>query len=103
MESLREVRDVEIWCVQSQVIHQRGGETDTCVDYPRDRRAAWTMTQCTVNAEEQTSLSKLMGKDYHGEVAKLLELSWVHSIAKQSKLAEQWKDTHFGWKVETSR
>ena len=29
----------------------------------RDRRAAWTITQCTVNAEEQSSLSKWMRKD----------------------------------------
>ena len=56
----------------------------------RDRRAAWTITQCTVNAEEQTSLSKWMSKDCHGEVAKFAELSWFRSTAKQSTLAEQW-------------
>ena len=41
----------------------------------RDRRAAWTITQCRVNAEKQTSLSKWISKDYHGEVAKFAELS----------------------------
>ena len=35
-----------------------------------------------------------MSKDYHGEVAKVAELSWFHSISKQSKLAELWKDAH---------
>ena len=28
------------------------------------------------------------------EVAKFAELSWFHPIAKQSKLAEQWRDAH---------
>ena len=35
-----------------------------------------------------------MSKNYHGEVAEFAELSWFHRIAKQSKLAEQWKDAH---------
>ena len=59
-----------------------------------DRRAAWTITQCTVKAEEQTSFFKLMSKNHHGEVVKTAELSRFCSIAKQSKL---------GWNVETSR
>ena len=53
-----------------------------------DRHVAWTITQCSVNVEEQTSLFKWMSKDYHGEVAKLAALSWFHRIALQSKLAE---------------
>ena len=57
-----------------------------------DRHAACTITQRSVNAEEQTSLFKWMSKDYHGEVAKFAELSWFHRLAKQSKLTEQWKD-----------
>ena len=60
-----------------------------------DRHVAWTITQRTINAEEQTPLSKWMSKDYRGEVAKFAELSWFHSIAKQSKLEEQWKDDHW--------
>ena len=59
-----------------------------------DRHVDWTITQCTVNTEEQTSFFKWMSRDYHGEVAKFAELSWFHSIAKQSKLAEKWKDAH---------
>ena len=41
-----------------------------------------------------------MSKDYHGEVAKFAELSWFHRIAKQSKLAEQWKDAHWVGKFQ---
>ena len=51
--------------------------------YDSDRHVAWTITQRTVNAEEQTSLSKR--KDHRGEVAKFA-----------SKLAEQWK---YAWLV----
>ena len=47
-----------------------------------DRHVAWTITQCTANAEEQTSLFRWMSKDYHAEVAKFAELSWFHRIAK---------------------
>ena len=43
----------------------------------RDRRAPWTFTQCTVNAEEQTSFFKWMSKDDHGKVAKFVEWSWL--------------------------
>ena len=59
-----------------------------------DRHVAWTVTQRTVNAEEQPSLFEWMSKDYHGEVAKFAESSWFHSAAKQSTLSEQWKDAH---------
>ena len=45
------------------------------------RHVAWMITQCTINAEEQTSLFKWMSKDYHGEGAKFAELSWFHCIA----------------------
>ena len=65
-----------------------------------DRHVAWTITQCTVDAEEQTSFFKWMSKDYHGEVAKFAELSWFCSAAKQSKLAEQWKDAHWVGKLK---
>ena len=41
-----------------------------------------------------------MSKDYHSEVAKLAELSWFHRVAKQSKLAEQWKDAHWVGKLK---
>ena len=64
------------------------------------RHVAWTMTQCTVNAEEQTSFLKWMSKDDRGEVAKFADLSWFHSIAKRSKLAEQWKDSHWVGKLK---
>ena len=62
-----------------------------------DGRAAWTIAQCTVKAEEQTSFFKLICKDYHGEVDKFAELSWFYRIAKQSKLAEQNSGTMFIW------
>ena len=65
-----------------------------------DRHVAWTITQCSVNAEEQTSLFKWMSRDYHGEVAKFAQFSWFHRIAKQSKLAEQWKDVHWVGKLK---
>ena len=65
-----------------------------------DRRASWTIAQCTVKAEEQTSFFKLICKDYHGEVEKFAELSWFHRIAKQSKLAEQWNDAHLVGKLK---
>ena len=65
-----------------------------------DRHFAWTITQCTVNVEEQTSFFKWMSKVYHGEVEKFAELSWFHSVVKQSKLAEQWKDAHWVGKLK---
>ena len=34
------------------------------------------------------------------EVAKLAELWWFHSIVKQSKLAEHWKDAHWVGKLK---
>ena len=61
----------------------------------RDRRAAWTCTQCTVNAEEQTSFRKWTNKDDRGEVANFAEWSWFRTPAEQSKLAEQWEDAHW--------
>ena len=66
----------------------------------RDIHIALTITQCTLNAEEQTTFFKWMSKDYHGEVAKFAELRWFHSIAKQSNLAEQWKDAHLVGKLK---
>ena len=65
-----------------------------------DRHVAWTTTQSSVNAKEQTSVSKWMSKDYHVEVVKFAELSWFHSVATQSKLAEQWKDAHWVGKLK---
>ena len=41
-----------------------------------------------------------MSKDYHGEVAKFAELSWFHNIAKQSKLAQQWKGARWVGKLK---
>ena len=41
-----------------------------------------------------------MSKDYHGEVAKFAELSWVRSIAKTSKLEEQRSDAHLVGKLD---
>ena len=69
-----------------EVTHNDGDTLRADHKCDRDRRAAWTITQCTVNAEEQTSLSKWMSKDYHGEVAKLAEWSWSRSAAMQSKI-----------------
>ena len=66
-----------------------------------DSHVAWTITHCSVKAEEQTSLFKWMSKDCHGDVAKSAALSWFHSIAMQSKLAELWKDAH--WVVKLTR
>ena len=43
-----------------------------------------------------------MSKGYHGEVAKFAELSWFRIHAKQSKLAEKWKDAHWVGKSERS-
>ena len=40
-----------------------------------------------------------MSKDHQGEVAKFADLSSFRSIAKQSKLAEQWKDAHWVTKL----
>ena len=65
-----------------------------------DRHVAWTITQCSVNTEEQTSLFKWISKDYYGEGAKFAELSWFHRIAKQSNLAERWEDAHWVGKLK---
>ena len=65
-----------------------------------DRRATGAVTQCTVRAEEHMSFFKLMSKNYHGEAVKFAELSWFCSIAKQSKLAEQWNDAHLVGKLK---
>ena len=59
-----------------------------------DRHVAWTITHHMIKAEELTSFFKWMSKDEHGEVAKFDERSWSRSIAKTSKLAEQWNDAH---------
>ena len=37
---------------------------------------------------------------YHREVTKFAELVWFRTIAKQSKLAEQWKDAHWVGKLK---
>ena len=60
--------------------------------YDTDKHTAWTITHYRVKADGQTSLFKLMSKDYHGEVAKFSELSWFRSTAKQLKLAEHRKE-----------
>ena len=57
-----------------------------------DRHVAWNITHHMIKAEELTSFFKWMSKDEHGEVAKFDERSWSRSIAKTSKLAEQWND-----------
>ena len=63
-----------------------------------ERRAAWTMTQRTVNVEEHTSLFKWTSNDDRGEVARFVEWSWFRSIAKTSKLEEQRIEAHLvGW------
>ena len=64
------------------------------------RHAAWTLTRYAFEADGQTSLLKLMRKDYHGEVAKLSGLVWFRMTAKQPKLAEQWRKTHWVGKSE---
>ena len=45
-------------------------------------------------------LLKWMSRNHHGEVTKFAELSWFRSIAKQSKLAEQWKGAHWVGKLK---
>ena len=48
-----------------------------------DRHVAWTITQCTVNAEEQTSFIQVDEQGLHrSEVAKFAGLSWFRSIAQ---------------------
>ena len=42
-----------------------------------------------------------MSKDDYGEVIRFSELSWFHSIDKQTKFAEQWKEVH--WMVNLMR
>ena len=70
-------------------------------DHKCDRdRFAWTITHYIVQADGQTSFLKLMNKDYHGEVAKFSDLSWFRGTAKQSKLAEQWKEAHWVGKLK---
>ena len=43
-----------------------------------------------------------MSKDYHGDVAKLSDVVWFRILAKQPKLAEQWKEAHWVGKSERS-
>ena len=45
---------------------------------------------------------KLMSKDYHGEVANFSDLVWFRILAKQPKLAEQWREAHWVGKPERS-
>ena len=52
------------------------------------------MRQRQTCSMERTSLFNLMSKNYHGEAAKFVELSWFCSIDKQSRLAEQLDDAH---------
>ena len=66
------------------------------------RHAAWTLTRYALKADGQTSFFKLMSKDYHGEISKFSELVWFRIPAKQPKLAEQWRETHWVGKSERS-
>ena len=54
-----------------------------------DSRVAWTSSQCTVDAEEQTSFLKWTSMDDSGNDGKFAEWSWFRSIAKTPKLEEQ--------------
>ena len=66
------------------------------------RHAAWTLTRYALKADGQTSFFKLMRKDYHGEVAKFSELVWFRLLAKQPKLAAEWREAHWVGKSERS-
>ena len=60
-----------------------------------DRRAAWTFTQRTVDAEEHTPFFKWTNKNDRGEVGKFAEWSWLRSIDQTSKLKELRTDARF--------
>ena len=64
------------------------------------RHAAWTLTRYALKADGQTSLFKLMSKDYHGEVTKFSELVWFRIAAKQPKLVEQRRKAQWVGKSE---
>ena len=66
------------------------------------RHAAWTLTRYAIKADGQLSFFKLMSKDYHGVISKFSELVRFRIPAKQPKLAEQWKETHWVGKSERS-
>ena len=63
----------------------------TCIDFPtlqhvhrgRTRGLFSTCTQCTDNAEKQTTVFKWISEDNHSEVVKFAELSWFRSIVQQ--------------------
>ena len=52
------------------------------------------LPSCRIKADGQTAFFKLMGQDYHGEVAKFSKLVWFRFPARQPKLAGQWKEEH---------
>ena len=69
-----------------------------------DRQVVWTNTQCTVKAEEQTSLFKWMSNNCHchAEVTKFAERSWFRSSAKQFYTGRTVERCPLGRKVETN-
>ena len=69
--------------------------------FDSDRPTAQTNEHYIVKTDEQRSFFKLMSKAYYSEVMRLSELIWFHSIDKQAKLAEQWKEVH--WTVKLKR
>ena len=59
------------------------------------RLAAQTIKRYIVKADQQRPSCEWLSKDDHDEVEKISELSWIHSIAKQSKLEIQWEEVHW--------
>ena len=77
--------------------------TGTCIHFPHmDSRSQNATATDRLHGRLHNAQSTLTRKCHYssGEVAKFAELSWFYSIAKQSKLAEQWKNAHLVGKLK---
>ena len=87
-----------IWVTVS---HQRGGETDMCNDFPHVGSGPQVWQRDMLHGRSHTTQSMRMGIRHSSSWwAKFFELSWFRSTAKQSKLAEQWKEAHLVGKLK---
>ena len=68
----------------------------------RDRRAAWTFTQFTVDAEEPMTFLKWMSEDENRKVVKFAE-ELVPQCCQDVEAGKTVERCSLGWKVESSR
>ena len=63
--------------------------------------AAWILTRYAIKADGRTSFFKMVGKDYHGEVAKFSEMVLVPHSCQAAEAGRAMEGSTLGWKVGT--